>query len=341
MTSRERLILNLIVSDYIREATPVASEMIARRHDLGVSSATIRNDVVELEQGGFIMRPHVSAGSIPLGKAYRMYVESLQVAHLTAATPEMITHIRNRLSEVERVIDEWSNVAAAILAGLVGNLAIVTLPRSREARIRHVELVGLQDILALLVLVLDQAKVRRQLVKLSKPTDPETLHTLANKLNHQFAGLSSREIRAVEGELSDVESEVIDATVEVLQEEDRVRNRDYILVGLRNLLNQPEFEDKDIIAGIVEHIEDGALAQAVLSDAFESGGVVRVVIGHEHKDEMLRPFSVVLGQYGVPGEATGVIGAIGPMRMEYPKTIASVELMVRLMSDLAQGVSSR
>ena len=180
LSSREQIILNLIVSDYIREATPIASESLARRYDLGVSSATIRNDVMELEQSGFLTRPHPSGGAIPLDKAYRLYVEKISVDGPSNLPSDVQTSIKQRLREVERDIDEWRHVAAAVLAGLVGNMAIATFPTSKESRIRHIELIGLKDVVGLLIVVFEQAKVKQQLVRFEDPIDPADIQIISN-----------------------------------------------------------------------------------------------------------------------------------------------------------------
>ena len=340
LTVREKNILNLIVGDYIKEATPIASEAIARNHDLGVSPATIRNDVVELEHEGFITRPHPSAGSVPLDKGYRVYVETVASSQVGRIPLSVRDSIRKRLLEVESGIDEWTGVAAAVLSGLVGNMAIATFPRARESRVRHIELVGLQELLVLLIVVFEQARLRRQLIRLKEPVDQTDLQASTNRLNEMLLGHTWREIESKEMSLSTFEEELVASTVVILRNEDRAEYRDHYLDGLRNLLAQPEFSDNDMVRSFVERVEDGSLAQAILDEAPE-GGVVRVVIGQENRGDMLWPLSVVIGEYGIPGEATGAVGAIGPVRMEYSKAIAGVELMADVMSDLVESVHSR
>ena len=337
LSIRERTILNLIVSDYIREAIPVASEALARRHDLGVSSATIRNDVMDLEQNGFLTRPHPSAGAIPLDKAYRLHVETISVDGPSRLPSEVQFSARQRLNVAERDIDEWRNEAADVLAGLVGNMAIATFPSSDETRIRHIELVSLKDVLGLLIIVLEQAKVRQQLVRFEMPVAPAEMQTISNKLNALLRGMSSREIETKPLELSTAEEDVVGTTVDILREEEASRYNDHFLAGLRNLLSQPEFEDKDSLEVVIRSIEDGSLGRAVLAQA-PDGSVIRVVIGRENAGDMLWPLSIVLRRYGIPGEMNGVIGAIGPVRMEYGRTIAGVEFMSALMTDLVETV---
>ena len=337
---RQESILRLIVDDYIKTANPVASEAIARHHDLGVSPATIRNDVADLEESGYITRPHSSAGSVPADKAYRFYVESLQSREADHIPPRVRSSVRKRLSQVEQDVDEWASVAATILSSLVGNLAIATFPKAKESRVRHIELVPLQDFLTMLILVIEQARLRRQIIKFREPVDPSELETSTSKVKGELLGLTRRQIESKVMDLTPVEEEVVDAAVLILKEEDQATYRDHYVDGLRNLLNQPEFAVNDKMRTLVEGVEDGSLVQAILEET-PDGGVVRVVIGQEHRGDKLWPLSVVICQYGIPDEAVGAVGAVGPTRMEYNKTIAGVDFVSSVMSDLVEGVRSR
>ena len=340
LSTRANEVLNLIVGDYIKEATPIASEAIARKHELGVSPATIRNDVVELEQEGFLMRPHTSAGSVPLDKGYRFYVETVTETKADYIPPHVRGFIHREMIEVERDIDDWSRVAAAVLARLVDNMAIATFPKARESRVKHLELVRLQDVLALLIVVFEQTRLRRQLIRLEEPMTPADLQVSANKVKEKLVGLTRREIDSQEMTLDPLEEELVSSTVVMLEDEDRAEHRDHYLDGLRNLLAQPEFADRESVSGFVRSVEDGSLARAVLDETPEAG-LIKVVIGQENRGDMLWPLSVVIGQYGIPGEAAGAVGAVGPVRMEYTKTIAGVGLMADVMSELVESVRDR
>ena len=337
LTSRQETILRLIVDDYVHSATPVSSESIARKHALGVSPATIRNDVAELEEQGYITRPHSSAGGMPQDKAYRLYVGSLLAMEMDLLSPEVRFSVRQRLGEVERDVEEWTSTAAAALAGLVGNLAITTIPKAAQSRVRHLELVYLRDFLALLIVVMGQARLRRHLIHLSEPTEPSDLDVTASKVKSLTVGLTRRQIEARDMSLSPLEEELVDATLVMLREEEQSTFLDHYLDGLRNLVSQPEYAENDRVRAVVEGVEDGSLAQAVL-DEVPHESMVRVTIGQENRGDMLWPLSVVIGRYGVPGEAVGVVGAVGPTRMEYSKTIAGVQLMASVMSELVEGV---
>ena len=330
---RQETILKLIVDDYVRSATPVGSTTIARQGDLEVSSATIRNDVAELEEAGYIARPYASAGSVPLDKAYRFYVES-QVDAASGGIPSRVrSAVLSQFDEV-RDADSWASVAAAeILASLVGNLAIVTFPRASESRVRHLELVPLEGLVTMLILVFEHARLKRHIIRFDDPLEPQTLERATARVKDHVVGLTLSEIRSKTLPLSAMEQEIVDAAVLMLQEEERALYRDHYVDGLRNLLSQPEFLQNDMLRPLVVGVEDGSLAEAVLGEA-HTGGVVRVIIGRENHGDLLWPLSVVICQYGVPGEAVGTVGAVGPTRMEYTKTIAGVDFVSSVMSDL-------
>ena len=316
LTPRQETVLKLIVDDYITAAAPIASETIARNHNLGISPATVRNDVACLEEAGYLTRPHTSAGSVPLDKAYRFRVESLVAMEIDQIPQRVQWSIRRRLSEVERDIDDWTSAAATVLAGLVGNMAIATFPKARESRVRHLELVRLQDFLAMVIVVLEQARLRRQIIRLNEPVEPAGLETFANKVKSLLVGLMRREIESNEFELNLLEEKFMEATILILREEDRASYRERYVDGLRNLMNQPEFAESEKVLAIVEGVEDGSLVHAVLEEAPDRS-VVGVSMGQENRGDLLWPLSVVICQYGIPDEAFGAVGAVGPTRMEY------------------------
>lgn len=334
LTPRQATILNIIVADYIATATPVPSEHIARRHRLGVSPATVRNEMAALEGEGYITRPHSSAGGVPSDKGYRFFVESL--AEVPELPVEVRVAIRRRLSRAVD-LEWWVRAAAEVLAGLVHNLSLVTFPSALRARLRRLELVLLQDLLALLVVILHSARVRQRFVHLQEPATQEDLTRTANRLNALFGGLDRQGIAERAVELTPMEEQVVDHLLGVLEEEDRALYTDFYLEGLAHLLRQPEFAGPDRACRVVELVEGREPLQEVLASAPE-GEQVRVVIGTEHREEALRPFSVVLARYGVPGEAVGVVGVLGPTRMEYPRAIAGVRYLSAVLNEMMAAV---
>ena len=337
LTKRQELILKIIVAGYTHTAMPVASEAVSRNHDLNVSSATVRNDVAVLKDKGYVAHPHTSAGSVPLDKAYRFFVESIEPVMATTIPQGARDRARERLELILHNLDEWANVSAAVLSGLVGNMAITTFPKARETRVRHLDLVRIQDLLVMLIVVLEQAHLHRQLIRLPHPMAVDELEGLTARLRSYLMGHNQYEIESQEMHLTPLEEELVEATVTVLQEEEKAAYRDHYVDGIRNLLSQPEFAENERARAIVEGVEDGSLAQTILSETPEDG-VVRVIIGHENPDDALSPLSVVVCQYGLPHRAVGAVGVVGPTRMEYPKTMAGVKFVSSAMSELLESV---
>jgi len=336
LTSRREAVLKIIVSEYIDTAIPVASETIFRNYKLGVSPATIRNDMAFLEDEGYIARPHTSAGSIPLDRGYRHYVESL------TKKPELSVQEQDRIRklfiEVEKEFEEWLKLAAVIAASLAKNAALVTLPKPRQCRFKHLELVALQESMALMVLVLSQAILKRQLLSFTVPMTQERLATLSNKLNAVLAGLTSSEILARKPGLLSDEALVVDAVVNMMAAEDELEYEQPYLEGLRVMLGQPEFAEKDRMLGIMEFMETRDWLSLAFGRRSDDVGV-QVVIGEENRNATLHDLSLVFSRYGIPDQIGGTIGIIGPTRMNYSRAISTVGYISRVLSDLVARVS--
>ena len=341
LTERQQLILRYIVDDYIHDAAPISSESLARRHRLGVSPATVRNEVAALEERGFISRPHPSAGSVPDDRAYRLYVESC----LADAAPRVPSRARaaasSRFMDVQDDIDRWGSAAAAVLAQLIGNLGIATPPRTAVSRVRHLELIPVRDVLALLIVVMEQAKLRKQLLRFDRPVAADELESMSVRIRARALGLSRREIAdrslSDDDDLSGSERKALDAAMDILKAEDAAQSEDHFASGIRNLLDQPEFADYRIARPIIRGIEDGDLIAAALDEA-PAGQIIRVVIGREHRGEALKPLSVVICRYGIPGRALGSVGALGPTRMEYARAISGVALVSSIMNSMVESL---
>jgi heat-inducible transcriptional repressor len=336
LSPRRAAILTFIIKGYVADATPVASEVVASNLAWKASPATVRHEMAALEEEGYITRPHVSAGGVPTDKGYRFYVQELQqdVAELTA--PEQRS-MRQRFRWAERDVEAWARLTALILSELLHNLAITTFPRAPQSRLRHLELVFLQEALGLLVLVLQEARLRKELVPLAGPAGREELSQATNKLNAHFAGLSHQEMAAKHVELTPLEAQVLARALHMMQEEEQAQSSEYLVEGLRHLLAQPEFTAVARARDLVEALEERRLLQALLLRSPEVGGL-RVVIGGENDDASLKPLSMVVAQYGVSGGMVGTVGIIGPTRMRYDRTVAGVRYLSALMSELMIGV---
>ena len=338
LTHRQKNVLNAIVDDHIRTATPIASESLVRNHRLGVSSATVRNDLAHLEEQGYLSRPHSSAGCVPLDKAFRFHVEYLMDMETIYVTPLTQRSLRKHFLNVEPHVEEWTSVASTALSDVVDNMAIVTFPKAREPRVRHFELIPLQECLILVVVVLEQARLKQQVIRLSEHIEIDELTTLANRVKNHLVGFTYREISSNKFTFNPLEEKLMNVATLILQDEDDALYREHYVDGLRNLLNQPEFTENSKIRSLIESVEDRSLVQAVLEET-PSGNIVKVVIGQENRGDILWQLSVVLCKYGIPNEAYGVVGVVGPTRMEYSRTIGAVKFMSSIMSEFVEDMS--
>ena len=335
LTPRREAVLGIIVAEYISTALPVASETICRNYRLGVSPATIRNDMAYLEEEGYTARPHTSAGSIPLDKGYRYYVESL--AQDIKLPLDEQNRIRKLFYEAEEEFERWLKLAATLMSHLVKNAAIVTFPKSSHCQFKRLELVAVHEFLALLVLVVSDAVLRRQLLHFNNPVSQEHLSSLANRLNTAYLGLTSSEISAKKLDLHIEEAFIAEAVIDIMTVEDEREYDEPYLEGLRLMLGQPEFVQKDRMLGIMELMEAKDCLHAMFAQR-QVGERVCVVIGGENKDEALHDLSLVFSRYGVPDRVGGTIAIIGPTRMDYRRTIPTVGYVSEILSHLVAGV---
>jgi heat-inducible transcriptional repressor len=335
LTARRRKILNIIVAEYIATAMPVASDLILRKYNLGVSSATIRNDMVFLEKEEYISRPHTSAGGVPLDKAYRHYVES--IAKDIELSQEDQYQIRSSFNKVEEEIERWLKLAAAMMARLVSNAALVTFPKAGQYQLKHLELVSLHEFLALLIVVFSEAVLKQQLLTFQEPVTQDKLNMITNKLNSQYAGLTSNQISSRQLKTTTEEQRITNAVLDIMTAEDEMEYHAAYFEGLRLMLEQPEFVRKDSMLRIMRLVEAKDWLKPVLRQQGENERI-QVVIGGESHDESLKDLSIVLSHYGVPQKVRGTIGIIGPTRMDYHKAISTVNYMSDFLSYLLTGV---
>ena len=328
---RTYAILRTLVEEYIGTASPVPSEIIARRSPIKVSSATVRNKMAELEEEGYILRPHISSGGIPSSKAYRFYIDTLDEG--LEPPQETKRWIVNRFQRVEREAEAWIGMASTILSELSRNVAIVTYPKTPAPRVRYVHLVLIEEFLALLILVLEESRLKKHLIPLESPGDQENLTTVANKLTDVYTGLTYKEIMAKTVELTPLESAVTQGALSALKEDAKRSAAEYILNGLRLLLSQPEFDGRGKALEVLEVLEERTLVNRILAGA-PGHGDVTLVVGDENDEESLKPFSIVLCQYGAPEESSGAVAVVGPPRMEYANVIGGMRFLSNYMGDL-------
>ncbi len=336
LSERARTLLNILVDQYVTTATPVASEEIARLSTTRVSPATVRSTMSQLSDEGYISRPHVSAGGVPSDLGYRSYVESLRAL---PDLPVALRHQINRhLGQAEPDVEVWCQQCASLLSRITTNLAIVTVPRATSARLKHIQLVYLQEFLVLLIIVLQETRLLRRLLPIEERVDQDLLNQVANKLNDSLSGLTRAELESNEAELTPFEERVKRESTIMMREADNIGALEHYVDGLRLMLSQPEFSQGGRATELVEMLEERVLLQRVIP-GIPVANEVTIHIGAENQDQALRPFGVILCGYGVPDQLGGVICVIGPTRMSYAKAISGVRYLSSFMSQLVGELS--
>src|SRR5947209_11716156 len=330
LTERQEQILKAIVELYVGTAHPVGSVAIASVGGLAVSSATVRNEMGVLEEAGYVRQLHTSGGRVPTNAGYRYYVERLMerahLAHSEAST------IRHQFHQAHMELQEWLKLAATIMAHRMQNVGLITAPRSAEIRLRHLELISIQNTIALLIVVLQDGTVLQEMVTLDDAHAQEDLSIVADHVTAQLRGLSASSIESKMAELPSVEARVAALTAQLLRRgEDQ--HAQIFHAGLAEMIRQPEFLRprpgepaglfNDRLSQMVDFLHQG-LALQRLAAGLPGPAEVQIVIGGETAVQGMQDYSFVLARYGHEGEGLGFLGVVGPTRMEYPRAVALV-----------------
>ena len=331
LTKRREAILDHIIGEYISNVTPVPSSSIARRRGLKVSPATVRNEMAGLEEEGYIHRRHISGGGIPSDKGYRHHVEGIVAQPALTAAQEY--YMRLEFGKTRRDPEAGTQRVTELASELAVNMAVATVPKSARSRIKRLEVVALQEALALLVLVLQEARIKQRLLPLETAMSQDELTVLSNKLSDRYGGATLHALAALHGDLSPMERQVMSATNEIMLEEDASRFEEPRVAGLRLLLNQPEFAANSKMRALVDVLEDKDFLKTLLAGIL-SGHQFQAVIGEENESGELQECTVLVTSYGSPDGVSGLIGVIGPTRMEYRQSIGSLHFLSSLMGEL-------
>jgi heat-inducible transcriptional repressor len=339
LTDRQRSVLRAVVEDYVLTAVPVGSKALVTRYGLGVSPATVRSAMAELEALGLLSHPHTSAGRVPSDLGYRLYVESLmREAEIEVADQLMIRH---QFSQVQLTSNEWLRLAASVLAGSTRSASVVTPARARRARFGHAQLVALADGTRLLVLVLsdgnvqqrrlDRGALERQLP--GEVLDQDVLDGVAATLNAELGGLTAPQVRRRLGRLAPLPGRIGEVVAGLLEGADSVVVEDVFTDGIVHVLEQPEFAEGSKLRPILEVLQRSDFLQQLVPVMTWNGGV-HVIIGRENSNDAMHEVSFVFAPYGTPDRALGLLGVLGPTRMRYPRAIPTVRYLSTLMNEL-------
>lgn len=333
MDERKQKILQAIILDYIATAEPVGSRTISRKYNLGVSPATVRNEMADLEELGLIEQPHTSAGRIPSQSGYRYYVDCLMEKEpLNKEIKDMISKaMMGRIRETEALIQ----VSSKLLSQLTNYTALVLAPAFGRNALRHLQILPINDSKAVVVIVLDNGHVEHKVIDVPGSLKQEDFSAISRVLNEQLYGLSVEQwrptiLRTIYQELL-YQRNLLNNVIELvenaisLEEENKV-----YLGGTLNILNQPEFKDLEKVKSILELLEQETAIREVLHPAPEAG--ITVKIGTENIHQSMKNCSLITATYHLNGRVIGTLGVLGPTRMEYSKAVSILEYLTEALS---------
>ncbi len=344
LSDRERQILEAVIRTYVETAEPAGSRLVAKRFELGVSPATVRNAMSDLEEKGFLYHPHASAGRIPTDLAYRFYVDSLmRPVMLSAQERRRLRAGLREDADGSSPLDRLVRRALRVLGLITGELGLAMAPNLDDVLLEKIELVRIASERILLVLTLKNGIVRTVYVDVSVDAPAATLTSVTSVLNERLAGLSLRDVRlSLPERLRDASADDAPASELInifMQSAGELLNpAGELMLGKASVLaNQPEFAQGAQLRSLLELTEQRALLQSVLeARAHESSATI--TIGSEHPVPQLNPFTLVTSEYRF-GNLSGVLGVMGPTRMPYEKVAAIVQYTSLLMGELVDESS--
>ncbi|HTU70096.1 MAG TPA: heat-inducible transcriptional repressor HrcA [Candidatus Baltobacteraceae bacterium] len=323
LDKRKAYILATVVYEYIATAEPVGSNTLTQKYNLGVSSATVRNEMAELEASGYLVQPHTSAGRVPSDAGYRTYVDDLMQPETLA--PGDRKRIREDLREASRELDEVIESATRLLGRISNNLAFVTKPQSDTQTFKHIQLIWLSVRTGVAIVVTSLGVAAQTLFEVTFDLDADTLTKLSNALNARLGNrlmrdIGERDVQAAVEELG-LSDELRGAVLSALRSARSVEAPSITAAGAQNLLDQPEFHDLRKLRSILRIVEEQKTLYDMVADAIASE-TPSVKIGAEFGSDELADLSVVTVPYHVGRKAIGMLSILGPRRMPYARLVA-------------------
>ena len=353
LDDRKKSILRAIVEGYIQNAEPVGSRSIAKNTDLNLSAATIRNEMGDLEELGYLTKPHTSAGRIPSGQGFRFYVDTLMERYLmsTAEIEQMRGAMLNKMRELDKIVKDVSAAFSSITALPTFGM----LPSIESGVIKNIKLVWI-DGRTIMVIVSDSSGlIKNKLLRLRESISAEVIEQLNEVLNANLTGLTASEInlsKIIEVQNAvGVNIEILTSVLELVHEAiSEIDKHEIFMEGTTNILRFPEYNSIDKIKEILEFFDNkSSMSEMVQMLPAVKSGEVSVFIGDENPVAELKNNSVVLSTYNVGRNMTGVIGVVGPMRMDYSKVVSGVDFFAKQLEamlgerfdDIPPGISGR
>ncbi|MFZ5987117.1 MAG: heat-inducible transcriptional repressor HrcA [Bacillota bacterium] len=336
LDDRKKKILQAIIDDYISTAEPVGSRSVSRKHELGLSSATIRNEMADLEEMGYLAQPHTSAGRIPSDKGYRFYVDQLMKA--SELTVEEMYSIKaameTRINELSQLLKQ----ASVAMSKITKYASMASAPERKNSILRAVQVVPVDRGKALVIVVTNAGIVKNSLVKIPEAVLPEFLITVSNIFNEKLSGLTIdqinlpiiREIEFLIGSSQEILLPILNGVTDCINQIDC---SEVYLDGAINMLNYPEFSDVVKAREFLNLMDAKDLLSKALTDIDKNSKSINIQIGKENKIDEMKDCSLVTATYSLGNIVIGTIGVIGPTRMEYSKVLAAMSYMRKKINE--------
>ncbi|MGI6239373.1 MAG: heat-inducible transcriptional repressor HrcA [Christensenellales bacterium] len=334
MDERKFMILQAIIDDYISTAMPVGSRTISRKSGVGYSPATIRNEMSDLEELGYLDQPHTSAGRVPSYKAYRLYVDQLlKVAYLSGEERDrMRAHLTTRADQIESLIRR----AASVLSDATRYTSVIVAPQLSTLRIRNLQMVPVSDSTALLVIVTNAGIIKDATIRIPESITPDMLYELSRMLTEQLADKPLEAVRQLFAELIRDMGEhrrLLAEAMQVIEEKMATPDAsDVVIGGGFNLLSYPEYADVGKAQSFLNVLESGETLKRLLTSG--TGMEIMIRIGPENELPELSDCSILTATYQAGDRSTGTLGIIGPTRMNYHRAISVLKYMGMALSEM-------
>ncbi|MBU7005910.1 heat-inducible transcriptional repressor HrcA [Phosphitispora fastidiosa] len=337
LDERKKKVLQAIIRDYISTAEPVGSRTIAKKYELGVSPATIRNEMADLEELGYIEQPYTSAGRIPSDKGYRYYVDCLMGKKKLSEQEEgiILGGYKAKVKDMGTVLRQTNS----ILSGITNYTSIVMGPQFTTSNLRYVQLVPLDSSRALVLVVTDSGLVQNKILELPQSVNEVDLQKISQVMNAKLQGVSLDQIKLtlikeIYYELSK-HKHIFEAAMDMIQETLDLNHEEKVyLAGTLNILNQPEFRDLTRVRTLLSLLEQDKILKEILNDGSHAETGISVTIGAENRVDGLQDCSTITATYQIDGRTIGSVGIIGPTRMDYEKAVCIVEFMTSHLSKI-------
>lgn len=322
---------------YLNDGKPVGSTTLAKLPDIGLSSATVRNVMADLEKMGLIHAPHTSAGRVPTEVGYRFFIDSMLTYQPVSRQKE--ASIRHELA-VGLNQDALMESASKILSGITGMTSLVLMPKKEQEILKHIDFISLSANRVLVVLVFNDQDVQNRIIELDEPLNADELQKTANFLNEQCLGKNLAEAKqflmnrmdTIRSTTNSFMSSIVQATDHVLEEQ-LVQKMPFLVSGKTNLLNYQELANSEKLKALFNAFEQHSEMLSLLDKSMQAQGV-QVFVGHECGSEIYSDCSIITKPYEVDGEVLGVLGVVGPSRMDYQKVVPKVDMTAKILGSL-------